>query len=118
MRVGDSFQRPGSLAYFRPMNQPVIRLFLIVILVSLLHSFHSSAQQSWQTKVSPAVFTSLKDHSTTGFIVVMKQQADLSPAKNIHGKEAKGNFVYETLSTLAKNSQQEIISELKNDHVV
>lgn len=118
MRVGDSFQRPGSLAYFRPMNQPVIRLFLIVILVSLLHSFHSSAQQSWQTKVSPAVFTSLKDHSTTGFIVVMKQQADLSAAKNIHGKEAKGNFVYETLSTLAKNSQQEIISELKNDHVV
>jgi subtilisin family serine protease len=100
------------------MNQPTIRLFLIVILISFFQTFHTNAQRTWQAKVSPTVFNSLKEHNSASFIVVMKQQADLSAVRNIHGKDAKGNFVYETLSTLAKNSQQEMISALKNDHVV
>jgi len=46
----------------------------------------------------------------------MNQKADLSAAVAIHGKEAKGNYVYEMLSSTAKNSQQEIISELESGH--
>jgi subtilisin family serine protease len=99
------------------MNQRVIRLLPVVLLVSLLRSSHSDAQPFWQSKVSPAVFAALNEHASTGFIIVLEEQADLSAAKNLRGKEAKGTLVYETLHTLAKNSQQEIVSELNKHHV-
>ncbi|MEO6441240.1 MAG: S8 family serine peptidase [Chitinophagales bacterium] len=47
----------------------------------------------------------------------MKTQADLGAASEIHGKEAKGKFVYETLASFAENSQKDLKLQLENDQV-
>lgn len=41
-------------------------------------------------------------------VVVLKEQADVSEAKNIKGKDAKAKFVYTTLLKTADQSQQEV----------
>src|SRR6266436_6457804 len=100
------------------MTKPNCKFYFIATLLFFLSPNFNLAQQvqRWQSKVSPALLVKLSDHASATFIVVMKQQANLFAAKNIHGKEAKGIYVYNTLSTLARISQQSIISELQNDH--
>jgi len=41
-------------------------------------------------------------------VVILKEQADVSEAKNIKGKDAKAMFVYSTLLKTADKSQQEV----------
>lgn len=56
-------------------------------------------------KVSPWVLRDLEDGSLRDFLVVLTEQADLSPAYRLPTKQAKGRFVYETLWKTAQRSQ-------------
>jgi len=55
--------------------------------------------------VDRQVLAELADRGSTDFFVYLREQADLSPAQAIPGKEAKGRFVYETLTATAEASQ-------------
>jgi len=99
------------------MNQPLCKFFSLAIISVFSNFLFAQQSTQWQSKVSPALLSKFDHQSTTSFVVVMNEQADLSYVKNIHGKEAKGNFVYQTLSELARNSQQVIISELENENI-
>ena len=90
------------------MNQPFRKLLLLVTILFPLQTNFIFAQQpeSWQSKVSPSLLSKLNEEEQASFIVLMNQKADLSEAKRIQGKEAKGEFVFGKLSELAKSSQQ------------
>jgi subtilisin family serine protease len=70
-------------------------------------------------KIDPALVRAMAD-ATAGrveMLVVLADQADLSAARDIHGKVAKGRFVHETLSTHAARTQADLIVELEREKV-
>ncbi len=63
-------------------------------------------------KIDRWVIENTRAGAETQFFAVMAQQADLSAAKQIRGKVAKGQFVYRTLFQAAERSQRAIRAEL------
>ena len=68
-------------------------------------------------KIAPWVM----DHTANGqqaqFFVVLADQADLSPAANLHTKIEKGQFVYRTLFDKAQSTQASILQFLRERNI-
>ncbi|KAB2957133.1 MAG: S8 family serine peptidase [Thermoanaerobaculia bacterium] len=73
-----------------------------------------AAAPSPAEKISPALARALADapDGRAEMLVVMAEQADLAPALRLMGKEAKGRFVFETLTGTAKRAQAPLLAEL------
>jgi subtilisin family serine protease len=63
--------------------------------------------------IDPTLFEIIKLEGQARFDVVLKLQADLSGAVTIAGKEAKGQYVYHALTTVASQTQGPLIAFLK-----
>jgi uncharacterized repeat protein (TIGR01451 family) len=85
-------------------------LISIVLLLSLTAPRKAGAQP-WQAKVDQALLQ-YAPAGDTEFLVVLKQQADLSGAALLGSKSEKGQFVYQQLSQTAANSQGPIVQVL------
>jgi len=81
-------------------------------LAALATATPSAAELS--PKIDPALVRAMTDAADgkVEMLVVLADQADLSAARDIHGKEAKGRFVYETLTAHAARTQAPIVAEL------
>ncbi|MFN7942177.1 MAG: S8 family serine peptidase [Thermoanaerobaculia bacterium] len=64
----------------------------------------------WQAKIHPRLAAALAKApaAKTEFLVVLADQADLSAARRIEGKRAKGDFVFRTLTAKAEATQAPI----------
>jgi serine protease AprX len=60
----------------------------------------------------PRIFAGKAARETASFLVVMRQQADLSGAGFFAGKAEKGRFVFEALSALAEQTQRPLRASL------
>jgi len=69
----------------------------------------------WKAKVDASVFEAIQQNQTTDFMVLFKEQADLSKADLFRSKEDKGTYVYEQLESFAKNSQRQAVRILENN---
>ena len=76
--------------------------------------YNSSAQiqDELQAKIDPVVLNKVSKGSTTEFVVVMKEQADISGAAKLSTKIEKGNYVYKKLTETAERTQPEVLSLL------
>jgi len=72
-----------------------------------------SAATDWQSKVDASVLNAASN-GATDFIVSMSAHADLSPAARISSKAAKGAFVFDELTTVARDSQAPVVSLLRS----
>jgi carboxypeptidase T len=63
---------------------------------------------SEQDKISSWVLAATADHARTDLLVVLAEQADLSPAYDLPTKQARGRWVYETLWQTAQRSQASV----------
>ena len=99
------------------MKPPRIRatllsvLTLSVVAVGFLIDPSSAQLQSWEDKVDPTVLSA----ATLGqaeFLIYMNSQADLSGADALPTKEAKGQFVYEQLTSTAQSTQPGVLYTL------
>ena len=79
----------------------------------LLSSQAAGAELSafWQQKVNPELLQKA-GRGETEFLVVMADQADLSPARALSHKQARGRYVFTTLTDLAARSQPEVVAVL------
>ena len=68
--------------------------------------------QGWSDRVDPWVIDTATLNGETEFLVYLSEQADLSEAQALTSKDAKGWFVYETLSELAQRTQAPVLAEL------
>ncbi len=76
-------------------------------------AFHISAQNTnWQTKVDPDVRASLERGQTASYLVIFREQADLSAASQLPTKVEKARYVYQTLVATAGRSQAKAIQLL------
>ncbi len=82
-------------------------LLLSLILLSLNRPAGASvaARYPGQTQVSPWVLAATRDGGETDLMIVMAEQADLSPAYSLPTREARGRFVYRRLMDTAQKIQ-------------
>lgn len=69
---------------------------------------------NWEEKISPKLMTQALRGEALDFLVVLKNQKNVSAAQNFKTKEARGNFVYEKLKQNALADQKNILKILKN----
>ncbi len=72
------------------------------------------ARADWRDKVDPWVFDQLARESSgeSEFLIVLAEQADLSAARRLSSKLAKGTYVFETLTATAARTQGPFLDEL------
>jgi len=73
-------------------------------------------RQDWEEKISPKLMTKALRREALDFLVILKNQKDVSAAQNFKTKEARGNFVFEKLKTNAQADQKNILKVLKNEN--
>ena len=69
------------------------------------------ADEPWVSKINPRVIDEIQSGETE-FLVIMKDQADLSHAADLKSKEEKGKFVHQTLTKYAEKNQKLVRSTL------
>jgi serine protease AprX len=82
-----------------------------------LASVNAQNGTDWQKKVTPSLLQQTRDGNSAPFIIMLDQQADVSHAKEIRTKEAKGEFVFHTLQQTAHQSQKNLAEFLEAQQV-
>lgn len=91
----------------------VVMLFLSVLAVAVLLP-HQAKAATWQDKVDPWVMETGQREGVTEFLVYLTEQADVSAAADLTTKEAKGNYVYQTLTATANRTQGPLLTALRD----
>jgi serine protease AprX len=102
------------------MRVCLIALVLAVLSVASVHSNVSqrpSASKDALAKIDSWVLAEVATQSQVEFLVILADQADLSPAEALLTKEEKGWFVYRTLYDKAQNTQKPILNWLKSNKI-
>lgn len=73
--------------------------------------FAIAPADTWISKVDPAVMANAA-LGQTEFMVYLREQADLSGARALGSKTAKGRFVYERLTAIARATQPSVVQTL------
>ena len=81
--------------------------------IFLFISISLFGQSNLIDKIDPLLLHQLEHEAIAPCIIIMKEQADVSPAKTLLNKKEKGKYVYKQLKQLARSSQQEVISILQ-----
>jgi serine protease AprX len=72
--------------------------------------FQLPSDTDWQSKVSPSLLLQATAGETVEFLVVLKEQADLSGAAFLSDKNQKGRWVFRQLQATARKTQQPVIA--------
>lgn len=102
----------------RPNRWLSITARLAVLLTLLAGTLASSPGDlgvqaaAWQTKVDGWVLETA-DQGETEFLVMLKEQADLSGARRFRTKQEKGRYVYQQLTGTAERSQKPVLAALQ-----
>lgn len=86
---------------------------MIVLLAGLATFGWSSSTGDTNAKISSRVLSDTTNGGSTEALVVLTEQADLSPAYSLKTKAEKGAFVFNTLRSVADRTQGPILSLLK-----
>lgn len=92
------------------MRRTAILLLLTTLLLS--YQVYQQPPASWAMKVDAWVLDTAGDATHTEFLLFLAEQADLSGAAALPGKEAKGAYVYEQLTAVARRTQPPLIAAL------
>ena len=87
-------------------------LIVTVMLLVLLAPMSAAAPSPLAAEVHPDVWQALEAEGEAQVIILLREQADLGGASALLTKEAKGQYVYETLWTLAQETQQAVQATL------
>jgi serine protease AprX len=88
-----------------------VLVFVLTALLSAASVAGSLAATGWEGKVDASVLDAARSGSAD-FIVYMSAHADLAPAERLATKGAKGFFVYDALTTTARESQAPLVARL------
>jgi len=94
----------------------ILRNIIITsILAALVLGVGASTAQptNWQSRVDPWVMSSAESGETE-FLIFLEQQADLSGAADLRTKEEKGRYVFQELTRIADQTQNDLIRTLKS----
>ena len=83
---------------------------LVLLVASYAPALAGSAQSEADTlaKIEPLVLQELASRGQTDYFIWLTEKADLSPAADLPTKEAKGQFVFDALTSTADRTQREL----------
>ena len=96
---------------------PCTLAVVIVLLLVLLTPLSAAAPPPQVAQVHPKVWEELDAEGEAQILILLRQQADLSGAGTLPTKEARGRYVYETLWTVAQETQQDLRSALETQGI-
>jgi serine protease AprX len=85
---------------------------LVAVLLTLLPAWTAVGSPDQGVTVQSEVWQTIQAEGKAEVLVVLRTQADLSQARALPTKEAKGRYVYETLWTTAQSSQRGLRARL------
>ncbi len=88
-------------------------VFAGLILVGFVFLSQARARAAWQQKVDPLLLDMAAEEQSVEFIVILREQADLSRAVSITDKMGKGAYVYGRLTTVAMETQPPVLKLLQ-----
>ena len=97
------------------LKRLLLKVSLSIAAGALLIAPAARAQETEEAaaqKIHPWVIENTRAGAQAEFFVVLKRQADLSGAKMLESRLAKGRFVYRELFRTARESQKPILAEL------
>jgi len=86
---------------------------VFIVVMSCLATLAGSAATNGEDKIAARVLADTGNGASTEALVVLSQQADLSPADRLHTKLEKGRFVVNALREVASRTQAPLISYLR-----
>jgi len=89
-----------------------LRLLVLLVFLPIV-----TFAQNWTGKTDPWLLEKLRSRSEAGFIAVLEDQADVSAAYLIPGKEAKASYVFEKLRSKALQTQSRLRGALHDKGV-
>ncbi|MEM9916679.1 MAG: S8 family peptidase [Bacteroidota bacterium] len=92
-------------------------LFCLLTAALVVSAWQNPTHEDWKEKVSPIVLQKAQSGQAVEFILRLKSQADVSAAKQLKGKKAKGNYVYQQLKQTAERSQKGLKDILESENV-
>jgi serine protease AprX len=97
----------------------IVTILALLLLVMLLVTPVGAAPQNedFTSKVSTEVMQATTNGESTSFIVFLQDQADVSAAYTMTDQDARGWYVYNTLTEKAARTQAPILAELQADGV-
>lgn len=93
------------------------KIALFVIAVTAGFAWRQLDGGDWRSKVDPILMERAALAPMVDFIVVMKDQADVSKSRILTSKEDKGRYVYNQLVTFAKIHQAPLIQVLQQRNI-
>lgn len=99
------------------MSKKVVSFLSLLSLLALLVAVMVPRQvkaATWQDKVDPWVLSTALAEGETEFLLFLNEQADVSAAADLTTKEAKGNYVYQTLTATADRTQGPVLAQLRD----
>jgi serine protease AprX len=87
-------------------------LSILIIFSVLCAPSHPAATAHWESRVDAWVLETAAQGATE-FLVLLSEQADLSPAARLATKAERGQFVYQALTAAAQRSQPPVVAALQ-----
>jgi len=108
--------RPGTYFWAFSAKQFHImfthRLF-IAALLCCAGNLSAQTHHDWQTKVEPSLRATLERGQTASYLLIFREQADLSAASQLPTKSARAQYAYQTLVATAARTQASAIRVLR-----
>ncbi len=89
----------------------------VLVVVALASVVPARAGAPTPAPVHPWVLEHTLDGHEAQFFVVLREQADLQPARSLESKAAKGHFVFQALRDTAESSQADLRALLEKEGV-
>ncbi len=89
-----------------------MKYFTLAISCCLVLNIANAQNVIWKNKVDASILAKAESGAAVDFIVVMQKQADVSHARKLKTKAEKGTFVFNTLQSVARQSQKPVIELL------
>ena len=86
----------------------------------IAHPQPTALAGDWQSKVDPTLLQEMAqrgDSASVQFIIELAAQAEIGDTSHLGSKEAKGQYVFEQLTAVAKASQAPLLAELQAQNV-
>jgi subtilisin family serine protease len=97
-------------------NIPLLGLSLLFLFVTAITGIVQAATD-WPDKVDPRLTSAMNRQPEVEFLVVLGEQADLTGVEHLRDKDARGNYVYRTLASIATTTQAPIRALLDENSV-
>jgi serine protease AprX len=94
----------------------IIYVLITLFLFTTYNLTNAQTVKSWTDKVDSPVLEKALRGGNSDFIVLLKEQADVSGARLIRGKAEKGTYVYNRLQKKAQETQARIIDMLEAEN--